>query len=131
MRFEQRLEGRKKMGRMFLSRFPCNLVLYRIRFYFHHQTHPQLGVLSILAQCLHSFWSFVFALPSSILDTTDLGSSTFSFISFCHCIVFMEFSRQEYWSGLPFPSPADHVLSELSTMTQQGLLSCCSVKVKQ
>ena len=26
--------------------------------------------------------------------------------------------RQEYWSGLPFPSPVDHVLSELSTMTR-------------
>ena len=24
-------------------------------------------------------------------------------------------SRQEYWSGFPFPSPVDHVLSELST----------------
>ena len=23
----------------------------------------------------------------------------------------MRFSRQEYWSGLPFPSPVDHVLS--------------------
>ena len=29
----------------------------------------------------------------------------------------MGFSRQEYWYGLPFPSPVDHVLSELSTMT--------------
>ena len=29
----------------------------------------------------------------------------------------MWFSRQEYWSSLPFPSPVDHVLSELSTMT--------------
>ena len=29
----------------------------------------------------------------------------------------MGFSKQEYWSGLPFPSPVDHVLSELSTMT--------------
>jgi len=27
------------------------------------------------------------------------------------------FSSQEYWSGLPFPFPMDHVLSELSTMT--------------
>ena len=26
-------------------------------------------------------------------------------------------SRQEYWSGLPFPSPVDHILSDLSTMT--------------
>ena len=29
----------------------------------------------------------------------------------------MGFSRQEYCSGLPFPSLVDHVLSELSTMT--------------
>ena len=29
----------------------------------------------------------------------------------------MEFSRQEYLSGLPLPSPVDHVLSELSTLT--------------
>ena len=29
----------------------------------------------------------------------------------------MGFSRQEYWSGLPFPYPVDHILSELSTMT--------------
>ena len=27
------------------------------------------------------------------------------------------FSRQDYLSGLPFPSPVDHILSELSTMT--------------
>ena len=30
----------------------------------------------------------------------------------------MGFSRQEYWRGLPFPSPVDHVLSEPSTMTR-------------
>ena len=37
----------------------------------------------------------------------------------CICLftLFMGFLRQEYWSGLPFPSPVDHVLSELSTMT--------------
>ena len=29
----------------------------------------------------------------------------------------MGFSRQEYLSGLPFPSPVDHILSDLSTMT--------------
>ena len=28
------------------------------------------------------------------------------------------FPRQEYWSGLPFPSPVDHVLSDLCTMTR-------------
>ena len=30
----------------------------------------------------------------------------------------MDFSKQEYWSGLPFPSPVYHVLLELSIMTQ-------------
>ena len=30
----------------------------------------------------------------------------------------MGFSRQESWSGLPFPPPVDHVLSELPTMTR-------------
>ena len=30
----------------------------------------------------------------------------------------MGFSRQEYWSGLPFPSPVDHALPDLSTMTR-------------
>ena len=29
----------------------------------------------------------------------------------------MGISRQEWWSILPVPSPADHILSELSTMT--------------
>ena len=29
----------------------------------------------------------------------------------------MEFSRQEYWSDLPFPPPMDHVLSEIITVT--------------
>ena len=36
---------------------------------------------------------------------------------FAFFILFMRFSWQEYWSGLPFPSPGDHVLSELFTMT--------------
>ena len=28
----------------------------------------------------------------------------------------MGFLRQKYWNDLPFPSPVDHILSELSTM---------------
>ena len=35
----------------------------------------------------------------------------------CFFILFMGFSRQEYWSGLPFPSPVAHSWSELFTMT--------------
>ena len=30
----------------------------------------------------------------------------------------MGFSRQGYLNGLPFPSPVDHILSKLSTMTR-------------
>ena len=31
---------------------------YSTRFYFHHQSHPQLGVVFALAPSLHSFWSY-------------------------------------------------------------------------
>ena len=43
--------------------------------------------------------------PVAYWAPTDLGSSSFSVLSFCLFILFMGFSRQEYWSGLPFPSP--------------------------
>ena len=72
--------------------------------------------------CFGSVSSFFLELflhwsPVAYWVPTDLGSSSFSVLSFCIFILFMGFSRQEYWSGLPFPSPVDHVLSELSTMT--------------
>ena len=60
---------------------------------------------------------FLHCSPVAYCVSTDLGSSSFRDLSFCLFILFMGFSRQEYWSGLPFPSPVDHVLSELSTMT--------------
>ena len=60
---------------------------------------------------------FLYSSPVAYWAPTDLGSSSFSVLSFCLFILFMGFSRQEYWSGLPFPSPGDHVFSELSTMT--------------
>ena len=56
--------------------------------------------------------------PVACWTPTDLWRSPFSVLSFCLVIQFMGFSMQEYWSGLPFPSPVDHVLSELSTMTR-------------
>ena len=49
---------------------------------------------------------------------TDQGSSSFSVLSFCFFILFMGFWRQEYWSGLSFPSPVDYILSGLSSMTR-------------
>ena len=61
-----------------------------------------------------SFFLKLFLRSSSVAywAPTDLGSSSFSVICFCLFILFMGFSRQEYWSGLPFPSPVDHILSD-------------------
>ena len=53
----------------------------------------------------------------SPVGTYRPGEFIFPVLSFCLFILFMGFSKQEYWSGLPFPSPVGHVLSELSTMT--------------
>ena len=41
----------------------------------------------------------------------------------CLFILFMGFSRQEYWSGLPLPSPVGHILSDLSTMTRPSCVA--------
>ena len=46
--------------------------------------------------------------PVAYWAPTDLGSSSFSILSFWLFILFMGFSRQEYWSGLPFRSPVDY-----------------------
>ena len=70
---------------------------------------------SILSLFLELFlhWS-----PVAYWAPTDLGSSSFSILSFCLFILFTGFSRQEHWSVFPFPSPVYHILSDLSTMTR-------------
>ena len=64
-------------------------------------------ILGLLVILLHSspvaYW-----IPSHPRD------SSFGVISFWLFIQFMRFSWQVYWDGLPFPSPVDHFLSELS-----------------
>ena len=55
---------------------------------------------------------------SEFIDKNTILPSYHSRFSYSSShILFMGFSRQEFWSGLPFPSPVDNVLSELSTMT--------------
>ena len=55
---------------------------------------------------------------SNISDTYQPPTNlSFSVIPFCLFILFMGFSRQEYWSGLPLPSLVDQVLSKISSMT--------------
>ena len=75
--------------------------------------------------CFGSIPSFFLELflhwsPVAYWASTNLGSSPFSILSFCLFILFMGFSRQEYCYGLPFPSPVDHILSNLSTMTHRS-----------
>ena len=80
--------------------------------------------MSTTGHCFHfgSVYSFILELflhssPGAYWALTDLGSSSFSILSFCLFILLLRFSRQEYWNGLPFLSPVDHILSELSTVT--------------
>ena len=90
-----------------------------------HWTLPLSSVPSTPGYCFcfgsipsFSLELFLHWSPVAYWAPTDLGSSSFSSLSFCLLILFMGFSRQEYWSGLPFPSPVDHILSDLSTMTR-------------
>ena len=89
-----------------------------------HRTLLLLPVTSTAGCCfcfgsVSSFFLelFLHRSPVAYYSPTYLGSSSFSVVSFCLFMLFMVFSRQEYLSGLPFPSPLDHVLSKLSTMT--------------
>ena len=80
------------------------------------------GSISSVFLELFLHWS-----PVVYWGPTDLWRSSLSVIPFCLYILFMGFSRQEYWSGLPFPSPVNHVLSELSTMTHPSWVALHSM----
>ena len=89
-----------------------------------HRTLLPSPVTSITGHCvcfssISSFFLELFlqASPVAYLTVIYLRFSSFIVIYFCLFILFMGFSRQEYWHGLPFPSPMDHVLSELFAMT--------------
>ena len=76
-----------------------------------HQTLLLSPVMSTTWHCFcfdsaTSFFLELFLHSSTVAywAPTDLGISSFSVIYFCTFILFMGFSRQEYWSGLPFLS---------------------------
>ena len=82
--------------------------------------------------CFDSVSSFFLELfhhwsPVAYWAQTNLGSSSFSILSFCLFVLFMGFSSQEYWSGLPFPSPVDHIFPELFTMTRLSWVALYSM----
>ena len=91
-------------------------------------------VISTTGCCFHfgsvsSFFLELFLHWSQVAywAPTDLGSSSFSVLSFCLFMLFMGFTRQEYWSGLLFRSSVDHILSELSTMTRPSWVALHSM----
>ena len=68
--------------------------------------------------CFDSIPSFFLELflhwsPVAYWAPTNLGSPSLSILSFCLLILFMGFSRQEYWSGLPFISSGPHSVRPL------------------
>ena len=102
-------------------------LIFQVPMQYHSLQHQTLlpSPVTSTTRCCFCFGSipsfflelFLHWSPVTYWAPTNLGSSSFSVLSFCLFILFMGFSRQEYWSGLPFPSPVDHILSELSTMT--------------
>ena len=67
--------------------------------------------LFILSGVISRFFS------SNILGTYRPGEFIFQCHSFLPFHTVHGVLRARYWSGLPFLSPVDHILSELSTMT--------------
>ena len=69
--------------------------LYSIGPCFYHQSHAQLGVVFDLAPS-HSFFLelFLHCSPVTYWVPTDLGSSSFSVLSFCLFILFIGFSSK-------------------------------------
>ena len=101
-----------------------NLTFQVRRQYLQQLTLLPSPVTSTTVQCfcfgflfIVSYELFLHSSPVTYWAPIDLGSSSFNVLSFCLFILFVGFSRQEYWSGSRFLSPVDHVLSELSPMT--------------
>ena len=82
-------------------------------FYFHHQSHPKLGILFALAQSLHSFWSSFSSLLQEHLLTCGVHLSVSYLFAFSYCS----------WG----PQGKSAVLSGLSTMTHPSQMALNSM----
>ena len=77
-------------------------------------------LLGLSVTILHSF-------PVVYWTPSNLGVSSSTIMSFLPFQTDMVFSRQEYWSRLPFLSPVDRILLELFTMTHLSWVSLHSM----
>ena len=64
---------------------------------------------------------FLPSFPVAYWTPTNLGGSSSSVISFCLFILFMGFSRKEYWSGVSFPYPFHHRLLECKSKKSRDI----------
>ena len=84
--------------------FLRSTIFCSIGFYFHHQTHPWLSVISTLAQPLHSLWAV--SRPGAYWTPADLGGSSFGVMSFCpfHTVHGVLKARTLKWLAIFFSS---------------------------
>ena len=102
-------------------------LIFQVPMWYYSLQHQTLFLSPVTSTtgycfCFGSVSSFFLELflhwsPVTYWAPIDLGSSSFSVLSFCLFILFMGFSRQDSWSSLPCHSPVGHILSELSTIT--------------
>ena len=86
-----------------------HIVLYGIRLPFHYQSHHNWALFRFGSVSPFFLELFLQSSLVTCLAPTNLGSLSYGVISFFLFILFMGFSRQGCWSGLPFPSPVEHV----------------------
>ena len=93
----------------------------------HHQAHPQLSVIPVLAQVLHFYWPrwLLFTFPQWSILETFLPGEPYLLVSdlFALSCCRWDSPNKNTGVGLPFPSPVDHVLSEVFIMTLPSCLA--------
>ena len=71
-------------------------------------SNQPLGFLYVIAQNLTpEIINLNSTLVSLLVSLSVVSDSAIPWSVTCQAPLFMKFSRQEYWSGLPFPSPED------------------------
>ena len=85
--------------------FDLSIIIYSIFLFFFFTIFYTMQCLSFYYVCCVLKFYLIIAIYIQSVNT------------FCPFIQFMRFSQQVCWSGLPFPPPVNHILSELSALT--------------